>query len=155
MQRLSPSPGTPRSWRGLVAAVVGLTVVAVAVYAVATRNLLALGATPFVRNGWGQSPLALAAAYGSVEGFRAALAAISETVWVCGSVACVRTPLEEIDPIFKHVGGREFQCCAGKERRHAPSADGREGKDSPLLRAEFRITHCTFACSKYKVCEPT
>jgi len=39
MQRLSPSPGTPRSWRGLVAAVVGLTVVAVAVYAVATRNL--------------------------------------------------------------------------------------------------------------------
>ena len=52
--------------------------------------LLELGATPFVRNGWGQSPLALAAHYGSVDCFRAALGGISETVWVCGSVACVR-----------------------------------------------------------------
>ena len=76
-------------------------------------RLLELGATPFTRNGWGQSPLALAAAYGSVKTFNAAMAAISETVWVCGSVSCVRTPLEEIDTLFKHVGGREFHCCAG------------------------------------------
>ena len=80
------------------------------------RQLLALGATPFVRNGWGQSPLALAAAYGSVEGFRTALAAISETVWVCGSVACVRTPLEEIDTLFKHVGGALRERSEGLEK---------------------------------------
>ena len=37
----------------------------------------------------------------------------SRRLWVCGSVSCVRTPLEEIDTLFKHVGGREFHCCAG------------------------------------------
>ena len=91
------------------------------------NSLLTLGATPFVRNGWGQSPLALAAAYGSVEMFKAGLAAISETVWVCGSVSCVRTPLEEIDTLFKHVGGREFKqiCCGGGKKRGG--AGGGEG----------------------------
>jgi len=67
-------------------------------------QLLVAGATPFVRNGWGQSPLALAAAHGSNATFCAALGAISETVWLCGRVSCVRTPLEEIDTLFKHVG---------------------------------------------------
>jgi hypothetical protein len=67
-------------------------------------QLLVAGATPFVRNGWGQSPLALAAAHGSNATFCAALGAVSETVWLCGRVSCVRTPLEEIDTLFKHVG---------------------------------------------------
>ena len=43
-------------------------------------QLLSLGAKPFVRNGWGQSPLALAAAHGSFATFCAALDAISEKV---------------------------------------------------------------------------
>ena len=110
-------------------------------------QLLSLGATPFVRNGWGQSPLALAAAHGSIETFRTALAGVSERVWQCGPIVCVRTPLEEIDPIFKHVGGREFQCCAGKEKRHAPSADGRDGKDGSLLRVGAASN--TNACGGY------
>ena len=73
----------------------------------------------------GQSPLALAAAPVPSRCSRRARRHLGD-VW--GGLG-LRTPLEEIDTLFKHVGGREFKqiCCGGGKKRGGAGRRGRRG----------------------------
>ena len=58
-------------------------------------------ADPLVRNQWGQTPLAMAAAQGSKPMFEVALEAITLQRWQFGGVPCLKYPLHEIDSLLE------------------------------------------------------
>ena len=91
------------------------------------QQLISMGASPFVRNDAGQTPLHMAAALGSSEMFSMVLDAVSLYDWATPPLeqrargaakqqsgraiamgrVCRRCPLHEIDPLFRYSDGVE------------------------------------------------